>query len=89
MKRVKKKKQSDSEIIVLIEKIAELVREGNSIALSRKLVCGSNTNKLSGRITRHNLYCHVLNCYLADRGYSMRYRHEGFKLRQIKNPKGL
>lgn len=89
MKRVKKKKINDSEIIVLIEKIAELVREGNSIALSRKLVCGSNTNKLSGRITRHNLYCHVLNCYLADRGYSMRYRHEGFKLRQIKNPKAL
>lgn len=89
MKREKKPKITDSQIITMIERIAALVRDGNSIALSRKLVCGSNTNKLSGRITRHNLYCHVLNCYLADRGYSMRYRHEGFRLRQIKNPKAL
>jgi len=75
---------TDSETAQLIFRISELINDGYSIVLARKIVCGGTNNRFTRAILKNDLYVHVLNSYLKTRGYYMRYKKEGLILKQIK-----
>jgi hypothetical protein len=74
-KRIKKE-PTQAEVLTMIRDMVKLMAEGYSIVYARKQVCGGMKNKKTLALAKSDLYVHVLNKYMIERGYASRYQRQ-------------
>lgn len=87
---MRRKKQypeiTPSETLVLLDKMNKIINDGYSIVYARKIVCGGPNCRKTRAVMKHDLYLHILNKYLEDRKYWLRFKKVEGQLKQKKAP---